>query len=166
MLFWHLGGAIFLFRWIFRDPKVDLRLLAVGAVLPDVIDLIVGLVVGYPTRQRYGHALVVPAVAGLSILLATRRGRRRRQLMTVVVAWLFHLVLDGVWMREVTFLWPVFGWEFAAWPTGSMWARALFDPWRWLKEAIGLSYLAVLWRSLGRQDPNRRGRRTPKSPTS
>lgn len=148
MLFWQLGGAIFLFRWIFRDPKVDLRLLAVGAVLPDVMDLIAGAFLGQPTRQRFGHALVMPAIAAAAILLATRRGRRRRQLMTVVVAWLFHLVLDAVWMREATFLWPFFGWEFAAWPPGSVWTRAFSDPWRWVKEAIGLGYLVLAWRTL------------------
>jgi O-antigen ligase len=148
MLLWHVGGAILLFRWIFRDPKVDLRLLALGAVLPDLIDVVAGLVLGEPTRQRFGHALIVPSIAAIVILLSTRRGRRRRQLMTVVVAWLLHLVLSGVWTRGATFAWPFFGWEFAEWPDGSIWSRALADPWRWVKEALGAVYLIVLWRSL------------------
>ncbi len=148
MILWHVGGAIFLFRWIFRDPKVDLRLLALGALLPDIVDLVVGLFMGQPTRQRFGHALVVPALVAIVILVATRRGRRRRQLMTVVVAWLFHLLLDGAWVREETFLWPFFGIEFASWPSGGIFERALSDPWRWLKEVAGLAYLVMLWRSL------------------
>lgn len=147
MLFWHLGGAILLFRWIFRDPKVDLRLLALGALFPDLIDLIAGLFLGTPTRQRFGHALVLPTLVAVAIILATRRGRRRRHLMTVVVAWLFHLVLDGVWVREATFFWPFFGWDFVPWPEGSIWSRAASDPWRWIKEAAGLGYLALLWKS-------------------
>ncbi|MDP3983726.1 MAG: metal-dependent hydrolase [Acidimicrobiia bacterium] len=143
-----MGGTIALFRWIFRDPKVDLRLLALGAVLPDAIDLTVGVFLGEPTRQRVGHALVAPSLVGIGILLFTRRGRFRRQLMTVVVAWLFHLLLDVAWTRQETFLWPFFGAEFAAWPDGSAFARAASDPWRWVKEVVGLGYLVVLWRSL------------------
>jgi hypothetical protein len=148
MILWHLGGTIFLFRWIFRDPRVDLRLLALGAVIPDLVDLIGGSVAGEPTRQRWGHALLVPASIAIAILLLTRRGRFRRSLMTVVVAWLLHLVLDGVWLREQTFLWPFFGWDFASWPGGSLWSRAGSDPWRWVKEGVGLAYLMLLWRSL------------------
>ena len=148
MLFWHVGGAIFLFRWIFRDPKVDVRLLALGAVLPDVIDGLLGLVIGGPTTQRVGHSLVVPSLAAVLVLLATRRGRRRRMLMTVVVAWLFHLVLDGVWLREEVFLWPFFGWQQGPPPAGTIWERAA-EPWRWLKEALGLAYLWSLLRTQG-----------------
>jgi hypothetical protein len=148
VLFWHLGGAIFLFRWIFRDPRVDIRLLALGAVLPDVIDGLIGLVIGDPTTQRVGHSLVLPAVAAVAVLLGTRRGRRRRMLMTVVVAWLFHLVLDGVWLREAVFLWPFFGWEVGQPAAGTIWERAA-EPWRWVKEAIGLAYLWSLLRTQG-----------------
>jgi hypothetical protein len=147
MLFWHVGGAIFLFRWIFRDPKVDFRLLALGAVLPDAIDLVLGVFLGGPTTQRIGHSLAVPSLAAVLLLLTTRRGRRRRRLMTVVVAWLFHLVLDGAWLREEVFLWPFFGWEQAAPPAGSIWERAA-EPWRWVKEAVGLAYLFGLVRQL------------------
>jgi hypothetical protein len=68
--------------------------------------------------------------------------------MTVVVAWLFHLLLDGTWVREETFLWPFLGLEFAPWPSGGVIERAFADPWRWLKEGVGLAYLVVLWRSL------------------
>ena len=150
MILWHVAGAIFLFRWIFRDPKVDLRLLVLGAVLPDVIDLCVGVFLGEPFRQRWGHALVIPTIATVLILITNRRGRRRRQFMTVVVAWLFHLVLDGVWVREQTFLWPLFGTAFASSPGGTGWSRALSDPWRFVKEALGLVYLLLLWRALPR----------------
>ncbi len=84
------------------------------------------------------------------ILITNRRGRRRRQLMTVIVAWLFHLVLDGVWVRQQTFLWPFFGSDFAIWPEGTAWSRARSDPWRFVKEGVGLVYLVLLWRALPR----------------
>ncbi|MGH8925426.1 MAG: metal-dependent hydrolase [Acidimicrobiia bacterium] len=142
MLFWHVGGAIFLFRWIFRDPKVDVRLLALGAVLPDVVDLLLGVVLGAPSTQRVGHSLLLPTFLAVLLLLATRRGRKRRRLMTVVVAWLFHLSLDGVWLKGEVFLWPFFGWELATPLPGTIRERAA-EPWRWFKEALGLGYLFI-----------------------
>jgi hypothetical protein len=147
VILWQLAGSIFLFRWIFRDPRVDLRLLILGALLPDALDLVVGAFVGEPFRQRWGHALIAPTVAAIAVLVTTRRGHLRRQLMTIIVAWLFHLVLDGVWVREQTFLWPIFG-DFAQWPSGTAWSRARSDPWRFLKEGVGLGYLMFLWRAL------------------
>jgi hypothetical protein len=148
MLFWHVGGAIFLFRFIFRDPKVDLRLLALGALAPDIIDFLVGVGLGGITAQRFGHSLLTPAFLTVAVLLTTRRGRRRRSLMTMIVAWLFHLLLDGVWLRQEVFLWPFFGWEEAHLPPGTIWERAA-EPWRWVKEAVGLAYLWGLLRTQG-----------------
>lgn len=145
MLLWHVGGAIFLFRWIFRDPKVDLRILALGAAIPDLIDFAFGLVLGGITTRRVGHSLLFPSLLGIGLLLLTRRGRRRRNLMTLVVAWLFHLLLDAAWLDQRVFLWPFFGWELADPVAGSIWERAQ-EPWRWVKEILGATYLYLLFR--------------------
>jgi hypothetical protein len=140
MIFWHVAGAIFLFRWIFRDPKVDIRLLALGTLIPDVIDFAVGVFVGGVTVERIGHSLLVPSLVAVAILLSTRRGRRRRHLMTLIVAWLLHLVIDGIWLDGRVFLWPFLGAELAPTLPGSVWSRAA-EPWRWVKEVAGLLYL-------------------------
>jgi hypothetical protein len=42
MLFWHLGASIAVARYTFRDERMDLRFLALGALLPDIIDTPVG----------------------------------------------------------------------------------------------------------------------------
>ncbi|MGA7271186.1 MAG: metal-dependent hydrolase [Acidimicrobiia bacterium] len=150
MLLWHLGAVIFLFRWIFRDPKVDFRFLALGAVLPDVIDLSVVTVAGGTQGELWAHSLAMPTLIAAVVLLTTRRGRRRRAWMALVVAWLFHLLVDGMWTDGRVFLWPVFGW---ALPVGSgafwsgAWERALSDPWRWVLELVGLAYLIWLARA-------------------
>ena len=39
MFLWFIGTAVVSVWYIFRDPRFDYRFLAVGAVLPDVIDL-------------------------------------------------------------------------------------------------------------------------------
>src|SRR5918996_1018379 len=162
MLFWHLGATLFLFRWIFRDPKVDVRFLLAGALLPDLIDLLLGTVVfadRYSTGELWAHSLLLPTLYMGAVLLATRRGRRRRALMAVGVGWLFHLLLDGMWVDERVFLWPFFGMEL---PTGAApywpmaWERAMSDPWRWVLEVIGLAYLGWLWIRQGLHHRDRR----------
>ncbi len=157
MLFFHLGAVLWLFRWVFRDPKVDVRFLLFGAVLPDLVDLPVGSLY-LATGELWMHSLAAPSVFIAAVLLATRRGRKRRAWMALGVGWLFHLLLDGMWLSQEVFLWPFIGeipaGEAPFWPQA--WARALSDPWRWLKEAAGLGYLVWLWFAVGLNDRVRR----------
>lgn len=153
MLAWHLASITFLFRWIFRDPKVDVRFLALGAVLPDVIDMTLATILGTESAELWGHSLAVPTLFGIAVVVATRRGRRRRGWMALVVAWLLHLLVDAMWVDAMVFLWPAFGWEVIGETGGSFWSgawdRAMSDVWRWVLEAIGLAYLAWLTHSAG-----------------
>lgn len=151
-----------MFRWIFRDPKVDVRFLFIGALLPDLIDLTIGTVIAadrFSTGELWIHSLLGATLYMAVVLIATRRGRGRRAWMALGVGWLFHLLLDAMWVNENIFLWPLFGWEISAgeapfWPLA--WERALADPWRWMKEIVGLGYLAWLWLALGLGDGKRR----------
>ncbi len=162
MLFWHLGASLWLFRWIFRDPKVDVRFLFLGALLPDLVDLPIGTVFlaeRFSTGELWAHSLIVPSAYMTVVLIATRRGRRRRAWMALGVGWLFHLLLDGMWFSEDVFLWPFFGWDLPSgaapfWPLA--WDRAVSDPWRWLLEAVGVGYLVWLWFALGLDSSERR----------
>lgn len=164
MLLWHLGGGLWLFRWIFRDPKVDIRFLLLGAVIADLIDLPLGTLVladRYSTSELWLHSLIAPSIYITLVLAITRRGRRRRAWMAFGVGWLFHLLLDGTWTSQQVFLWPFFGWELPAgetpfWPLA--WERALSDPWRWFKEIAGIAYLTWLWMTLGLNQSVRRQR--------
>lgn len=164
MLFWHLGATLFLFRWIFRDPKVDLRFLLLGAVLPDLLDLPVGTLLladRYSTGELWAHSLVLPALYMSVVLVTTRRGRSRRAWMAIGIGWLFHLLLDAMWLDQQVFLWPFFGIEI---PSGvsPYWRlafeRAVADPWRWVMETVGLGYLAWVWRRHRLDEPERRQR--------
>ncbi|MDH3260960.1 MAG: metal-dependent hydrolase [Acidimicrobiia bacterium] len=163
MIFWHVGGTIAIFRYVFRDPKVDLRFLAVGALLPDLIDKPLGTIL-FPAvfnsnSQVVGHTLLFSTMLMSIVLLTTRRGRVRRRWMALAVGGLIHLLLDGMWTVQETFLWPVFGWDF---PPGSpeywsgLLARLFSDPWRIVQEAVGLGYLVYLFRKAGLSDPDRR----------
>lgn len=157
MALFHVGATLWLFRWVFRDPKVDVRFLFAGALIPDLIDLPVGSLY-LATGELWFHSLIVPSAFMAIVLVATRRGRRRRAWMALGIGWLFHLLLDGMWINQEVFLWPFFG-EIPAgdapfWPMA--WERALADPWRWVKEAVALGYLAWLWLALGMNRPERR----------
>ncbi len=153
LIAWHVATALFLFRWIFRDPKVDVRFLAVGALFPDVVDLVTATVAGrFTTGELYAHSLIVPAVYMAAVLILTRRGRNRRAWFALGVAWLFHLLIDGMWADERVFLWPFLGWEMPV-GAGSFWPeaveRALADPLRWGLEVIGMVYLGYVWVGAG-----------------
>lgn len=164
MIFWHVAATLFLFRWIFRDPKVDLRFLVIGALLPDVIDLLVGTVLfagRFSSGEIHAHTLLVPTLVAVAILSTTRRGRRRRAWMALIVAWFFHLLIDGMWASTEIFLWPLFGVDFPRGPDpywADVWSRAWADPWRWITEAIGLGYLVWLWFATGLDVRERRER--------
>lgn len=161
MLLWHLGATVWLFRWVFRDPKVDVRFLLLGAILPDLLDLPIGTLVladRYSTGELWSHSLVAPSLYMVAVLIMTRRGRQRRAFMALGVGWLFHLFLDGMWVDPEVFFWPLFGdvpaGESPFWPLA--WERALTDLWRWVREAAGLGYLVWLWAALGLGSPARR----------
>lgn len=155
---------MFLFRWIFRDPRVDVRFLVLGAILPDLIDLPLGTIVladRYSNGELWFHTLLAPTAIVVAVLLLTRRGRRRRAWMALAVGMMFHLLLDGMWTSAETFFWPFFGLSFPAGPQpywSGVWARALADPMRWISEAIGFLYLVFVWRRSGLGDPTRRRR--------
>ena len=152
-----------IFRYVFRDPKVDLRFLAVGALLPDLIDKPLGTIllpaVFNGNGRVVGHTLLFSTVLMLVVLLATRRGRIRRRWMALAVGSLIHLLLDAMWTVQETLLWPAFGWAF---PPGipEYWSNLLdsllSDPWRIFQELVGLGYLLFLWRKAGLSDPERR----------
>jgi len=155
MLFWHLGAALWLFRWVFRDPKVDVRFLLLGAIIADLIDMPIGTILfadRYSTGELWSHTLIIPTVYMVAVVASTRRGRARRAWMALGIGWMIHILLDGMWFDQKVFLWPFFGWEMPSgqalyWPLA--WERALSDPWRWVLETVGLSYLLWLAAHLG-----------------
>lgn len=153
MLFWHLGGSLFLFRYLFRDPAVDVRFLMAGAVLPDLLDKPTGLIF-FGTARVFGHTLVFFAALLTAVLLLTRRGKpSRRRWMALAVGVMFHLLLDGMWTLRDTLLWPFFGWEFPAGVPND------WTTFRWsllFQEVTGLAYLLWLWRRYNLSAPTRR----------
>jgi len=154
MLFWHIGGTIALIRYAFRDERMDLRFLVLGAVVADLIDTPLGLI-GYETlgAVRLGaHSLLVASSVMVVVVALTRRGRPRRRWMALAVGMLAHLVLDAMWANQETLLWPFLGWEFTpAGPAdaGGYLHDVVADPVMWAGELFGLAYLVWLWQRAG-----------------
>ncbi len=164
MLAWHVAGALFLFRWIFREPDVDVRFLTLGALLPDLVDLPVGAGFAserYASGELWGHSLLFAAFVMTVIMIVFRRGSRRKAGMALAVGVLFHLLLDGMWTDTQRFLWPFAGFDHPPGPTPfwpEAWSRATSDPIRWVLEAVGVGYLVSVWKQAGLSDPERRRR--------
>jgi hypothetical protein len=103
VLFWFVGGATAIVWLVFKDPRFDYRLLAVGALLPAAVDVLLG-------GARVMHAVVAP-VAALVVVMAVTAGRKpiRRRLLAVPIGMFLHLVLDGVFRDTRVFWWPFSG---------------------------------------------------------
>ncbi len=163
MIFWHLGGAVFLFRLAFKDSDADLRFLAIGALLPDAIEWVVGWWVpagGMGAGRLIGHSVAFCLGLLVAALVLTRRlspGRKRA--VVVAAGAILHLVLDLGWIDPQLLLWPMLGYEL---PTG------IESDWSGLarlsgadllpigQEIVAIAYLAWLARRARLADPRRR----------
>lgn len=153
MILWHLGVTLLLVRYVFRDPNMDLRWVALGSILPDLIDKPIGSVLFHDqlgSHRLAAHAMVFPVLLLGVVMLVTRRERpERKALIGVVIGALFHLVLDAAWADPEVFWWPFLGFEFPEIPDSALLPllRAMVtNPMVWVGEAIGLAYLIYLWR--------------------
>lgn len=115
MILWFAGMAVVVAWTVFHDPAFDYRLLVVGALLPDVVDVWFG-------GARLLHTFVASAVVLVAVMVATRHRRAlRRRLLAIPIGMFLHLVLDGMWTHQRVFWWPFFGTSFrdAAFPSTS-----------------------------------------------
>ena len=157
MLFWHVGATIAFVRYAFRDQNMDLRFLAFGAVLPDVIDTPLGALgwSSFQTVRLWSHGIVAASLAMVAVLVLTRRGPVRKRWMLLAVGIMMHLLLDAMWNEPSTLWWPFLGAEFTATGLstfGSYVIDVVANPVMWIGEAVGLGYLIVLWRRAGLSD--------------
>lgn len=161
MLFWHAGATIAGARYAFRDDRMDLRMLLMGALLPDLVDTPIGLVFyGRLHSVRLAtHGLLLASIVMVAVVMSTRRGRPRKMWMPLAIGLLLHAVLDAMWLDPETLWWPLFGWGFS--PAGPenlhSYLGSVLGDWKvWLGEAAGLVYLAYLWSAAQLSDPEKR----------
>jgi hypothetical protein len=148
MILWLAFGAIFGVWNVFQSSGLDFRLVALGALLPLVIDLPFG-------AQSYAHTLLAAVVVFLIAMLATTgRGHRlrRRRALSISIGWFAALILSASWAHKELFWWPAFGFDRPDAP--------LFPPWPVLvvEELLGLAAAWWMWTRFGLRDPERRAR--------
>jgi inner membrane protein len=129
--------------------RIDYRFVLLGAVLPDVVDGILGLFLfDGPAGRWVAHSLLAVIVVTVAIVVGFRK-ETRLAVFGLGVGWLLHLVGDGMWAAPETFLWPAFGAGFATSPAEPYSWDLFTDPFdhlgTWGGEAVGLAILAWFW---------------------
>lgn len=143
LLFAHLGIALAAGRFA---GKVSLAFLALGAILPDIIDKPMGdLIYGTPSMGRiYTHTMLF-----LIILAAAAFYAKDIRLYSLAGGVMIHLGLDFMWKTPVTLFWPLLG----NFPTAAhldsmsylqMLLLGLKHPLVLIPEILGLAYLIFL----------------------
>ena len=145
MFLWFLGTALLTVYFVFTDPRFDYRLLLVGALLPDLIDVPMG-------QARWAHSLTV-AVGTLAAVMVVTAGRKpiRRLLLGLPIGMLLHLVWDGAFAATKVFWWPFSG----SW--GNNQVPSVERGWLNLPmEIAGAAVLVWVWRRFRLAEPARR----------
>ena len=145
------------FSWLHErtavlSQRIDLRLLALGSLLPDVIDKPLGLLLfpGYfGTGRLYAHALLFPLALGIAGVWF-QRSRGAPHLLVLAYGSFMHLTLDAMWHTPVTLLWPFLGPLERGHEAGDWLARLietlLTNPAAYVTEIAGAILLApLLW---------------------
>lgn len=119
LLFGHIGitlGIFYLFSYF--EPRLktilDPRYLAVGALLPDIIDKPLGMIVFASTisnGRMISHTLLF---AFTLFLIGLYFYSKKRDIIVITFAsgTFFHLMEDQIWNTPATLFWPLLGWRF------------------------------------------------------
>ncbi len=123
--------------------RIDIRLLLIGSLLPDIIDKPVGQLLfreTFSNSRIFSHSLlflIVIALAGFFVY----RIRGKIWLTVLSFGTFTHLVFDQMWLEQRTLLWPFYGFAFERvdtthWVQG-MSRRLLTDPAVYVPEIVG-----------------------------
>jgi membrane-bound metal-dependent hydrolase YbcI (DUF457 family) len=137
---------------------VDIRLLLLGALLPDIIDKPVGQLFFRETFSNGRIFLHTLLFLSLIILIGIYLFRKNsRTWLLVMSAGVFtHLIFDQIWLSPKTMLWPLYGLAFekvnlTGWAGGIFYAL-LTNPAVYIPELIGgITLVMFAWTLLSRR---------------
>ena len=146
MLFWFVATAVWSVWFVFRDPKFDYRLVAIAALVPDLIDGLRGAVGPL-------HSVVTSIAVLFAIMIATA-GRKpsRQRLLALPIGMFIHLIFDGAFSNTRTFWWPLTGISLSENSLPSV-ERG---PWNLPLEIVGVIGCVVAWQYFSLADKSRR----------
>jgi len=102
-------------KWLAFLEKIDIRLLLIGSLLPDIIDKPVGQFFFRDTFSNgriFSHTilfLLIITLAGFYL----NRSYRKPWLLILCFGTFTHLIFDQMWLTPQTLLWPIYGFTFA-----------------------------------------------------
>lgn len=104
MLLWYTALSILIVAVVFRSTGLDYRLIALGALLPLLVDAPIG-------HRAFGHSLLFAVVLLVVVMTLTTGGSRlrRRRLLCLPIGVFVGLVLSGAFTQDQVFLWPFLG---------------------------------------------------------
>ncbi len=129
--------------------RIDIRLLLLGSLLPDIIDKPVGqyfLADTFSNGRIFSHTLLLWLLVTMAAVWLYR-ARRRTAGFALSFGVGLHLILDEMWLYPKTLFWPTLGLSFdevdlAGWLSG-MWEALLSRPDVYVPELLGA--LILLW---------------------
>lgn len=159
-IFGHVGitvGVVYLFAFLFFKGKrtwfagdIDFRLVIVAAMLPDIVDKLVGMVLfkeEISNGRLFTHSIFVIGIISILIFIAVRikYGPTLKTLLYVPPIWM-HLILDRMWEEPDTLFWPLFG---AGFPkldieVGDYFSILLSEPYILAGEILGALIIVAL----------------------
>ncbi|CAB4606797.1 unannotated protein [freshwater metagenome] len=148
MLLWFLGTSFLSVWFVFRDDQFDYRVLALGAVVPDIIDLCTG-------GTWAMHSVLAPISALIVVMAVARRGSvRRRRWLALPIGMFLHLVFDGAFNNTKNFWWPLAGFSFEGKDVPSLDRMGL----NIILEIAGAAMLLWVWKTNNLSSPSARER--------
>ena len=100
------------FSWLaILADRIDIRILLIGSLLPDIIDKPVGMLFFRETLSSgriFSHTLfflILITIAGLFVFYR----QRKSYLLVLSFGTFTHLILDEMWRTPQTLLWPFYG---------------------------------------------------------
>jgi hypothetical protein len=138
VLLWYVGLSVFGVATIFRSVGIDYRLVAIGSMLPFLLDLPFGY-------KAYGYTLLFP-VAMLTVVMLATIGRPRllrRRWLCLPIGVFAGIILSGAFTNQDLFWWPFLGTSFPH--------DALLPAW-WVVLILELIGLFVCWVIVGQYD--------------
>lgn len=95
--------------------RIDIRVLLVGSLLPDIIDKPLGrffLRDVFCNSRIFCHTLLFLLIISSAGIYLYRK-RRQNWLLVLSFGTFTHLIFDWMWLSPHTLFWPLYGWTFA-----------------------------------------------------
>ena len=140
--------------------RVDIKLLLIGSLLPDIIDKPVGIVFFADSLARvraYCHTLLFLVLIFL-VGLYLWRSRSRVWLLVLSFGTFTHLILDQMWQSPQVLFWPLYGFVFEKGDITD-WIPNIFNalltqPSVYVPEIVGaVIIICFAWISLRKRNP-------------